>query len=79
MSAFAYKTLWGCLSGPLLAFESYRGLLLLSLAVRCGGSCFCVDFPALPAWLVLDVLDQCLFAPAVMVTRLLYLAGACSW
>lgn len=57
MSAFAYKTLMGCLSGPFVAIESYRGLLLLSLAVRCGGSCICVDFLALPAWLLFDVPD----------------------
>jgi hypothetical protein len=37
MSAFAYKTLLGCLNGPLAAFESYRGFLLLSLALRCAG------------------------------------------
>jgi hypothetical protein len=79
MSAFAYKTLLGCISGPLSAFESYRGLLLLSLAIRCVGSCICVVFLAPPAWLVFGGPHPFLFTSAVMATHPLYLAGAYSW
>ncbi|WIA18959.1 hypothetical protein OEZ85_003628 [Tetradesmus obliquus] len=70
MSAFAYKTLMGCLSGPFVAIESYRGLLLLSLAVSYGYSSFVLGWrlqllvTSQPAQIVVALLGLALFPTA---------------